>query len=262
MQERLPAEDGAVLADFAAAVTAAGQGGSSGPELLAERLAVAAASVLPADGAGLSLVFASGRRLPVGASDALAATAERLQFTVGEGPCLQAQDTRRPVLGWDGELGRRWPAFWDELVRLTPYRGVVSLPLPDQLEGLGALDLFFTRSDDVLGLSLADSLAVTTEVTRLFHGSMVVAARDARTGAADGDATPAWLDAPAALSRARVWQALGFLNTTLGVTTTDALALLRARAYGEGSDVDELADRIVSGELPAEDLARGHELTD
>jgi hypothetical protein len=50
------------------------------------------------DGAGISLFFASDRRLPLGASDPDTAEAERLQFTVGEGPCLTSYVTGEPVL--------------------------------------------------------------------------------------------------------------------------------------------------------------------
>jgi hypothetical protein len=57
-----------------------------GPELLPERLARACALVLPVDGAGISLFFASDRRLPLGASDPVSAEAERLQFTQARVP--------------------------------------------------------------------------------------------------------------------------------------------------------------------------------
>jgi hypothetical protein len=61
----------------------------AGPELLPVRLARAAVRVLPGvAGAGISVLADPGMRVPLGASDEDAATAERLQFTVGEGPCL------------------------------------------------------------------------------------------------------------------------------------------------------------------------------
>jgi hypothetical protein len=48
------------------------------PHLLPERLAHAAAVVLPVDGVGLSLHGGGGRRTPLAASSEVAATAERL----------------------------------------------------------------------------------------------------------------------------------------------------------------------------------------
>src|SRR3954471_8525889 len=67
------------------------QGGEdAGPELLPTRLTRACLAVLPAaDGAGLSLLD-NDFRVPIGATDDVAALAERLQFTIGEGPCLDA----------------------------------------------------------------------------------------------------------------------------------------------------------------------------
>jgi hypothetical protein len=58
-----------------------------GPELLPVRVARACAQMLQVDGAGLSLVDTAQQRMPLGASSEEAATAERLQFTVGAGPC-------------------------------------------------------------------------------------------------------------------------------------------------------------------------------
>src|SRR3954447_10060986 len=60
-----------------------------GPELLPSRLMRSCVQVLPVAGAGVS-VFTRGAG---GASDDSAVLAERLQFTVGEGPCLAAHAT-------------------------------------------------------------------------------------------------------------------------------------------------------------------------
>ena len=70
----------------------------AGPELLPAGLARAAVRVPPGvAGAGISVLADPGLRVPMGASDDDAATAERLQFTVGERPCPQAHSSARPV---------------------------------------------------------------------------------------------------------------------------------------------------------------------
>ena len=74
-----------------------------------------------------------------------AAAAERLQFTVGAGPCMTAQETRQPVFAVEDDLRRRWPVFTDLLVGSTPFRAVVALPLQPALAGAGAIDLYFER---------------------------------------------------------------------------------------------------------------------
>ena len=96
--------------EFAARVTAA-ESELPGPELLPLRLARACAQVLPVAGAGLSVYFSADRRLPLGGSDQAAGIAERLQFTVGEGPCLTAHSTGNAVLADEDELRTRWPMF-------------------------------------------------------------------------------------------------------------------------------------------------------
>jgi hypothetical protein len=58
------------------------------PELLPVQLARAGVTSLGVDGMGLSVHDAAGHSTPLGASDATAATAERLQFTAGSGPCM------------------------------------------------------------------------------------------------------------------------------------------------------------------------------
>lgn len=236
-----------LLEQFSAVVLTSERNGFGGPELLPERLARATASVLPVDGASISMVFAADRRLPLGASSEVAALAERLQFTVGEGPCLHAQLTGRPVVADEQELAARWPGFHDGLVAHTPFRSVISLPLQRGLTGVGALDLFFVPPNDLHALPLADGLAVTEQMTS------ALLAPEGRTDRGTGG--PAWLDAPATERRARVWQAIGFLNVGLHLPSSDALAVLRSHAYGADRSVDDVADDLLTGRIPLDTFA-------
>jgi hypothetical protein len=160
-----------------------------GSELLPERLARACAQVLPVDGAGISLFFASDRRLPLGASDAASAEAERLQFTAGEGPCLTSHATGDVVLADAATLRARWPGYNDALVARTPIRGSLSLPLRDELRGIGALDLYVVSPREVASLRVDDALAVAAQVAAV----LPVPSRQDRVLSSGG---PAWLDAP------------------------------------------------------------------
>ena len=214
----------------------------AGPELLPERLARAAADVLPVDGAGIGLFFAEDRRLPVGASDEQSAEAERLQFTVGEGPCLSAHASGQPVVADEATIWSRWPAFYDNLVTHTSIRGILSLPLENELRGFGALDLYLVPPSVVGSVVPLDALAVAGEVVTSFRES-------SRQLSPQGDG-PAWLDAPAVERRSLVWQAMGFVNAGLEITSSDALALLRAHAYSQGMSLDELATLVLEREVP------------
>jgi hypothetical protein len=235
-----------ITQDFAAAVRA-DEAALPGPELLPERLARACAAVLPVDGAGLSVFFAEDRRLPLGASDAIAASAERLQFTVGEGPCLTAGATGQPVVADEEELFRSWPVFADALVTKTPIRGVIALPLRGPLRDIGAVDLYLQSAERVRSVSLADVLTVLTALSLCFA--------DAMAGQPHTESGPSWLDAPPAGRRAQVWQALGMINAGLHLRTTDAMSLLRAYAYGHDAVVDDVADAVVQRRLSLDELS-------
>ena len=219
-----------------------------GSGLLPERLARACATVLPVDGAGISLFFGSGRRLPLGASDRASAEAERLQFTVGEGPCLTSHATGDIVIADAATMRTRWPGYHDALVTRTPIRGTLSLPLRDELRGIGALDLYVIPPHEVGSLNLGDALTVGAEVAAVLQAQ-------SRQDRAASAGSPTWLDTPAADRRATVWQAIGFVNSALGVPSPDALALLRAHAYAGGQSLDDLAGQIVSRQVPVEELA-------
>ena len=236
-----------LLEEFSDVVVRSEHNGYGGPELLPERLARATASVLPVDGASISMVFAADRRLPLGASSEFAATAERLQFTVGEGPCLHAQATTQPVVADERELAARWPAFHDALVTHTPIRSIISLPLQRGLTGVGALDLFFVPPNDLHVLPLADGFAVTQEITSALLAPSGPANR--------GEGGPAWLDAPATERRARVWQAIGFLNVGLHLDSSDALAVLRSHAYGADRSVDDVAEDLLASRITLDTFA-------
>lgn len=235
-----------ITEQFSAAVVAAADE-LPGLELLPERLARACRAVLPVDGAGISLFFAPDRRLPLGSSDDAAAEVERLQFTVGEGPCLSSHEERRAVLADEAVIASRWPAFHDDMVSRSAVRSVVSVPLEDQFREMGVLDLYLVPPRDLEELDMVAVLAVVGEITAALR------AANGRTSAdADG---PAWLDAPAAERRSLVWQAMGFVNVGLGITSPDALAVLRAHAYSQSIALDDLAVQVLDRAVPLERLA-------
>ncbi len=216
-------------------------------DLLPVRLARAAATALAVDGVGLSIHGESDLRTPLAASDETAATAERLQFTAGSGPCLLAAQTGFPVFGSAPTLARRWPAFHDMLVTSTPLRSVLALSLPGRLRGIGAMDLYLTDPDGPVGVDVFEARRVAALVAD--HLSLAAdwsmwTPTDQRT----------WIDTPDARDRGRLWMAVGMLMVALDVTSADALAVLRARAYATGRTADDVALDLVQRRLPADRL--------
>lgn len=232
---------------FEAALDDADAPGLRGPELLPVRLARACARTLRVDGAGLSLVDAAQQRVPLGASSEEAATAERLQFTVGAGPCMTAQETRQPVFALEQDLRRRWPVFTDLLFGSTPFRAVVALPLQPALAGAGAIDLYFRDPDDVPGLDVFEALAVGGLVSSALSEAAVWSSWSPAEG-------PDWLQGPTPQRRAAVWEAMGKVGVELEVDTPAALALMRAAAYGGERTIEDVAADVLAGTLRARDL--------
>lgn len=232
---------------FATALAGVSEPDLAGPELLPVRLSRACAAVLEVDGAGLSTAGTGGRRVPLGGSSAVASTAERMQFTAGEGPCTTSQRTGRPVFAVEEDLRRTWPMFAELLLRGTPFRGVVALPLRSAPYGDGALDLYVTRAAAVAELDVFTAVAVGELVTSALSDAAVWSSWSAAEG-------PDWLHGPAPRRRARVWEAIGKVGVALDIGPPEALALLRADAYTAGRSVDEVAADLLAGRRPPEEL--------
>ncbi len=232
---------------FETALLAVAEPELAAPELLPVRLARAVARTLEVDGAGLSLLDTARRRIPLGASSETAETAERLQFTVGTGPCMTAQLTRQPVFAVEQDLRQRWPMFGELLFGATPYRAVVALPLRPAPAGAGTVDLYFQRSEAVPDLEVFTAMAV---------GELVIAALSEAAGGLAGTPAeePDWLRGPAPRRRAAVWEAMGKVSVDLQVGVATALGLMRAHAYGGGTSVDDVAADLLCERLRPADL--------
>lgn len=217
-------------------------------ELLPTRLAQACVSVLPVDGAGLSL-HETDFRVPIGASDETATVAERLQFTQGEGPCLESASTRRSVTVDAVEMEQRWPSFADELFRRTPYRAIVSLPVAITPRMFAALDLYVVDPAAVAALGHAGVTAVIEQVADALAAAAGASAVVMVPAEDEDQVTPIWLDVEPARDRTYVWIAMGMVMSQSGLSAADAVALLRSYAYGHGVLVDDLAVELVNGTL-------------
>ena len=217
------------------------------PDLLPLRLAHVAAVVLRVDGVGLSIHGEPGLRTPLAASSEVAATAERLQFTAGSGPCLLAAESAFPVFATEDVLARRWPVFHDLLVTSTPLRSVLALSLRGRLQGVGAMDLYLTARDGATAVDVFDARCVA----ELVSDHLEVAADWSVWTPTE---LPAWSDTPDARRRGRLWMAVGMLMLALEAPAPDALAVLRGYAYAAGRTADDVAIDLVERRLRSEQL--------
>jgi hypothetical protein len=235
------AHDG-IARQFNEAWLAAGRQ-DGGPELLPARLAQACVAVLPISGAGISLLY-DDFRVPLGASDDAASCAEQLQFTTGEGPCLHAVRHGDTVLAGPEQILGSWPEYGQELFARTPYDAVISLPLKITAQASGALDLYFTEAPMLDRVSLADATAVQAQITYAFQLCRETSGAEQNLS---GLPEPAWLHGPTAQDRTHVWIAMGMVTSRYELGAADALALLRAHAYGTGTTLDQLAEELING---------------
>lgn len=100
-------------------------------------------ATIDVDGAGLSLVSSVAERETIFGSDEAPVTVERLQFTLGEGPCVDAS-TSDPVLVPDLEdsgAAARWPAFLAEAVE-AGVRDLFAFPVRAGTIALSVRDMY------------------------------------------------------------------------------------------------------------------------
>ncbi len=222
--------------------------GERGADLLPEVLARACVAVLPVAAAGLGLT--EELRVPLGASEDAAGRAERLQTTLGEGPCLAAIEAGAALSADEEELAARWPVYHRELVRQTPFRSVASLPL--RVAGqppVGALDLYAEGSR-------MDPAACSPEVQTAIADQIGGLLLDAPLVSTDWSEEPvaAWLAGPVVADRMEVWKAVGMMMHSLGVPQREGLALLRRYAVRDGSTLDVVAARLTAADLEPADV--------
>lgn len=235
-----PGPGGQLRAELAAVLTS----GERGPAA-ADRLCVASLSLLGVDAAAISLIDEGQSRGTFGASDAAARVLDALQFTCGEGPCLEATRTMAPVLIPDLQSAdeQRWPAFRDAAER-AGVRAVFAVPVRVGRIGLGALDLFRSVSGDLSFTQIRDAVLIAEAGAQV----LLDLADDGRDGGARAAPLDQWAQV-ASLARIDVYQATGMIMAQLETSPVDALVRLRAYAFANELSAGEVAQLIISRRL-------------
>ena len=173
-------------------------------------------------------------------TDAISARIEELQYTLGEGPCVDAYQLDHPVLEPDlaDPIEARWLAFSSAAVDAGA-RAVFGFPLQVGAVRLGAMNLYCDRpgglSDDqhADALVMADIAAQAVLVLQS-HAPPGILAAELEAG---GD------------FQYVVHQASGMVAAQLDAGVAQALVRLRARAFAEGRPLAELARDVVERRL-------------
>jgi len=234
--------------EFRAAVTCALTKDGATFDLLPMVFARAAVAVLPVEGAGLSMT--DHLRIPIAASDQHVVTAERLQTTIGDGPCLAAVTLKRPLVADLAAMAESWPTYHERFVTETPYLSVASLPLRS-LQGphLGALDLYSTSPKTLTSVELeAVAVAVAGPIASMLFKAAAAGEMDERS------MLPSWMSGEQVDDRLNVWVAIGMSMARLPLGNDDALALLRGYAYSHSLTLDRVARLMTDRDLQPEEL--------
>jgi len=229
-----------VRAGLTAAVAESGGGAA------ADRLCACCVGLLAVDGAALSLL-SGGALYSVGLSGSGISAVDELQFTLGEGPCLDAVDSSAPVLVADLTVTDRWPFFAVAAARLG-VRAVFALPVTVAGFPVGVLTLCRHRPGRLTG-GTATGVLLAAELAVL--PLLDVIGTDMRA-AVDDVGSPAW-DELGSMMRSEVYQASGVVIAQLGVPPAEAMVRLRAHAFATGKSLTEIAYQILEHDLYLDD---------
>ena len=219
-------------------VAALDAGTSAG--LTGTRLCEVCRDVIGVTGAGIMLM--SGE-LPLGSvctANGVSAMLEDLQYTLGEGPCVDAYQLGQPVLEPDltDPATPRWLGFTGPAVD-AGVRAIFGFPLSVGSVRMGALNLYSDRRGPLSDEQHADALV------------MADVAAEAVLAMQAGDSTGALateLEQTANFQYV-VHQAAGMVSAQLNITIAQALVRLRAHAFGNQRLLPDVAADVVARRL-------------
>lgn len=191
---------------------------------------------------GAAVVLMSGD-IPQGsicATDQVSHVIEELQYTLGEGPCVDTY--RQDVAVAEPDLAdpvvRRWPAFTPSALK-AGVRAVFGFPLRAGTVRLGALNLYRDLPGALSGEQNADALVVA-EVTARW-------VLEAQAGAPSGTVAQE-LEVRADFHFA-VHNAAGIVSVQEDISVGEALIRLRAYAFRSDRMVADVAQDVIARRL-------------
>ena len=214
----------------------------------ADQLCESCVTLLGIDAAAISLVFDGANHGTVGASGGAARRYDEVQFTLGEGPCLDAVAHRAPVVVVDlaDPAEARWPAYGPAMLA-HQVRGVYAMPVVVAGEYVGALD-FFQADPNVLDSKQVAGVVLAAELAQI---PMLDLLHEDLHDAAATPGSDAWTELNT-LTRAEVSQVTGMLIAQLNIAAPAALVRLRAHAYATNRSATDVARDIIDRRLRLE----------
>ena len=204
-------------------------------------LCALSAGIVGVSGAGVTVMSRNGDAgMTVCSSDPIAQAIEDLQFSLGEGPCVDSYNTEQPVSEPDlaHVADGRWAGFAPAAVSAGA-AAVFGFPLRASGVVLGALDLYRDRAGELSRDQFADALVVADviaqEILVLQAGAPAGTVGVRSTGGSE--------------LRLVVHQATGMVAAQLDIGVYEAMDRLRARAYAEDVSLTDLAASVVGRKI-------------
>jgi hypothetical protein len=204
------------------------------------RLCGACPGIVGVSGAGVMLMSGDIPRGSLCSTDARSHLIEDLQYTLGEGPCVDAYQQDQAVAEPDlaDPVTYRWPAFTPPAVR-AGVRAVFGFPLRAGTVHLGALNLYRDLPGPLTGDQHANALVVADVAARWVL--------EAQAGAPP-DMVAEELEAGADFHFA-VHNATGIVSVQGGISVTEALIRLRAYAFSNDRLLADVARDVIARRL-------------
>jgi hypothetical protein len=219
--------------DLRAALLGAGDGMST-----LATVCIGVAALLPITGVSVVLMSPGPVQGVASANERMAKEVLDLEFTVGEGPGIDAFNSSVPVLVEElASEHERWPLFAGAALRIG-VRSIYSFPLQFGAITLGILTLSSGQPQALVGTDLSEVPLVTEVVTSVILHMQAEDATDSLAWSLDvGD------------HRAVVHQATGMIATQLGCGLDEALLRLRGRAFADETAIDDVAEAVIQGQI-------------
>jgi hypothetical protein len=192
------------------------------------------------NGAGVMLMSGDIPRGSLCTTDAVSQLIEDLQYTLGEGPCVDAYRHDRVVAEPDlaEPVTHRWPAFTPSVLQ-AGVRAIFGFPLRVGAVHLGALNLYRDRPGPLTSDQQADALVMADVAARWVLETQAGAPLDTVAEELEAGADFHFV----------VHNAAGIVSVQEGISVSEALIRLRAFAFGSDRPLADVAQDVIARKL-------------
>jgi hypothetical protein len=217
-------------------VAAGGSGSAPGP------MCQVAAELAGVTGAGVMVLADGVPQASLCSAGTVAAVIEELQYTLGEGPCIDAYRTDAAISEPDlASAPPRWPAFTPKAIDAGA-RAIFGFPVRIGAARIGALNLYRDRTGRLTDDQHADALVMADVIGRMVLTLQAQTEPGSIAAELGTDIHPA------------VHQAAGMVSVQLDISIAEAMVRVRAHAFAADRPLTDVALEVVARKLRFDDL--------